>query len=404
MFPSLTVSTFLSSLGRTVKLGLRVAPRSKPCVRLSDHMKAGLPAPPPAVDNYTGIPFPMYLNDRLGDCAIASPAHEIGAWTAKESGKAVLFSDQDIISAYSACSGYDPRTGANDNGCVLETVQEYWLRTGIGGRKIVAYAEIDPNDTTLVRQATHLFGGLTIGLLMPAAWQNQTGPNGVWGTGGGYNYQPGTWGGHAVPVVGYDAQFLYVVTWGQVQKLTWEALRVYSPSVGVFANISQDWATDGTAPNGVDVAALVEAFDAINGNSPAPVWPDPIPPKPDPKPGPAVTYTFAGELVTGGKITGTMAPVNVAVGSWLTDIGDWGRRLVDQADELVHRYGPAAHAVLDAARAFADAPGFGTAASLWAAVQAFGGVPARASMQAINWQGLIQFAEAVAEIVAKFLR
>src|ERR1039457_2901176 len=53
----------------------------------------------------------IYLNDRLGDCVIASLAHLIGLWTGNASGTAVQATDAEINAIYRI---WNPR---GDGGC-----------------------------------------------------------------------------------------------------------------------------------------------------------------------------------------------------------------------------------------------------------------------------------------------
>ena len=224
---------------------------------------AALPQFPPTED-YTVPSWPMYLNDTIGDCAVAGPAHMIQAWTARGAGEVTL-ADADVLAAYRAISGYDPADPSTDTGCNLLDVLKYWQSTGIGGHKIGPYVAIDPTNQSEVCEAHHLYVGVLLGLDMPAAWQQATtwdvGPSqtGDWGV--------GTWGGHCVCgeryalVVGVTAAGLYVVTWGGLMLLTWAALAIYcSEAYGI---LSQDFLSNNKAPCGLDYAALAADLVAV---------------------------------------------------------------------------------------------------------------------------------------------
>jgi hypothetical protein len=53
--------------------------------------------------------------------------------------------------------------------------------------------------------------------------------------------KPGSWGGHAVPVVAYDTRGLTVVTWGALQVMTWSFWDTYCDEG--YAIISKDYLT-----------------------------------------------------------------------------------------------------------------------------------------------------------------
>src|SRR5579862_1160886 len=178
-----------------------------------------LPAPPAELDlSAPVIEWPMYGNDRTGDCTTAAAGHMIEAWTAAAAGSAVEISDQAVLQAFDAVKIVDPETG--EEGAIELDVLTYWRRQGIGGHRIGAFALVALADRDLVRVAAYLFGGLYIGLQLPLSARDQQ----VWDWTGGYDGPdaPGSWGGHAVDVVGYDESGLTVVTWGALQRLTWD--------------------------------------------------------------------------------------------------------------------------------------------------------------------------------------
>lgn len=211
---------------------------------------AKLPAPPVAADWCAKVSdFGMMLNDDLGDCAIACPGHMIQAWTA-DNGAEYIPSDQDILAAYEAVGGYKPGDESTDNGCVVLDVLRFWHDHGIAGRKLAAYARVRAGNVKAIKQAVAMFGGVYLGLDLPAAWQDAD----TWDVGRGPRYLPGSWGGHAVPALAYDADKLTVVTWGQRMPLTWPALERYASEIWVV--LSQDWSDADGAPSGLDMAQL----------------------------------------------------------------------------------------------------------------------------------------------------
>ena len=223
---------------RTLSLGRYVDP-------------ALLPPPPAAFDEATGIDtWPMYANDRIGDCTTAAAAHMIEAWTAAGRGQAVELPELAVLDAFEHVKRTDPVTG--EEGAVELEVLRYWRKTGIGGRRIGAYARVAVHDHRLVQTAAWLFGGLYIGLQMPLIAQVQR----VWDWTGSLSGPalPGSWGGHAVDVVRYDRHGLTVVTWGRLQELTWSFWGRYCDEA--YCILSDDFLKQGKSPNGFDLAAL----------------------------------------------------------------------------------------------------------------------------------------------------
>lgn len=201
-------------------------------------------------------PWGMMLNDRIGDCTCASAGHAIQTWTANH-GAEVTLPDAAILAAYQAVSGYDPVTGANDNGAVELDVLNYWRNTGVAGHKIGAFVSLNPQDHREVQEAIYLFGGVYIGVALPLAAQGQS----LWRAPhyhfdfGHPAWRPGSWGGHAVFCVDYDQQYVTCVTWGELVKMEWGFFTTYVEEA--YGIVSSEWVNDATkAPNGFDIAAL----------------------------------------------------------------------------------------------------------------------------------------------------
>lgn len=232
------------------KLPVRTDVRTLALARYVDRSK--LPPPPPDIDLAAAVPdWPMYGNDTIGDCTIAAAAHMIEAWTAPARGTAVEVSERSVLAAFDKVKRVDPVTG--EEGAVELDVLNYWRAHGIGGHKIGAFARVPAWDHSLVRDSAFLFGGVYIGLELPLSAQRQA----VWDWTHSLDgpAKPGSWGGHAVDVVGYDQHGLTVVTWGRLQQLTWAFWDRYVDEV--YAILSTDFLDKaGEAPNGFDLAAL----------------------------------------------------------------------------------------------------------------------------------------------------
>ncbi|MDX6450130.1 MAG: hypothetical protein QOH16_179 [Gaiellaceae bacterium] len=231
------------------KLPVRTDVRTLSLARYVDSSQ--LPAPPDAFDDTTAVDsWPMYANDRIGDCTTAAAAHMIEAWTAAGRGHAIALSESSVLDAFAHVKRTDPVTG--EEGAVELDVLRYWRKTGIGGHRIGAYSRVAVWDQKLVQTSAWLFGGLYIGLQMPLSAHGQT----VWDWTGSLTGPacPGSWGGHAVDVVRYDRNGLTVVTWGRLQELTWSFWARYCDEA--YCILSDDFLTKGNAPNGFDLAAL----------------------------------------------------------------------------------------------------------------------------------------------------
>jgi hypothetical protein len=245
---------------RKLKLGKLTARHDPRALLMSSYATPALPAPPSSCDLTKPVTaWGMMDNDQLGDCTCAAAGHMIMTWTAGATGTTVTPTDAQIVAAYSAITGYNPQTGANDNGAVELDVLNYWRQTGIAGHKIAGFVSLEPANHVHIMDAVYIFGGCYIGLTLPTSAQAQTQNHQPWSVPpGGPNGdgRPGSWGGHAVPVVAYDARGLTVVTWGALQVMTWTFWEAYCDEA--YALLSEDYlSTDlKKTPEGFDLAAL----------------------------------------------------------------------------------------------------------------------------------------------------
>jgi hypothetical protein len=66
---------------------------------------------------------------------------------------------------------------------------------------------------------------------------------------------PNSSNGHCIPAVAYDADNLYVVTWGEIKAMSWPFYNAYADES--YAVLSQDFIEKmGTDPAGFNLAAL----------------------------------------------------------------------------------------------------------------------------------------------------
>jgi len=242
------------------KLPARVDPRSLSLARYVD--REVLPVPPPALDLSAPVAaWPMYGNDRLGDCTTAAAAHMIEAWTAAAGGGPVEVPEAAVLAAFDAVKITDPMTG--DEGAVVLDVLRLWRTAGIGGHRIGAYARIAREDRDLAATAAWLFGGLYLGLQLPL----RAGDQDVWDWMGRLDGPdaPGSWGGHAVDVVAYDERGLTVVTWGALKRMTWAFWSRYCDEA--WCVLSTDYLADGRSPAGFDLEALRSDLGLVTGGA-----------------------------------------------------------------------------------------------------------------------------------------
>lgn len=245
------------------RLPVRWDPRT---LHFADYAKPSLVAPPLRADSYSKVPvWPVYLNTSEGDCTIAGAGHMIQAWTQAALGRDTQVTDAQVQAAYEAISGYDPSKtlpdGSNptDTGCVELDVLKYWRKRGIGGHKIVAYLRVDVHNHRQVKQAIATFGGVYGGFQVPASAEQQFQDGENWHV----VADSPILGGHCVPLLGYDPQNLYAVTWGAVQPLTYHFLDVYFEEI--WCIVTTDFLDKtGHDPQGLNLRQLLADLDALD--------------------------------------------------------------------------------------------------------------------------------------------
>ena len=257
------MSIFSHTSDSLLKLGKQPPKYDSHTLKLARYVDlTAAPTPPAETQRAVGMSWPMFANDRLGDCTIAGMAHMIEFWMARSNDANDHFSitDDNVVEAYSAVSNYNPQTGENDNGAIEIDVLKWWQINGISGHRISAYAAVNLPNHDLVRLATWLFDGLYIGVALPMSAQGKEDWTYLPAT-GSQSY-PGTWGGHCVNVVDYNAVGPVVITWGASKQMTWDFWDHYCDEA--YAIISPEELTGtGRTVEGFDASALLSDLERI---------------------------------------------------------------------------------------------------------------------------------------------
>ena len=224
--------------------------------------------------------WPMYCNgpdpenatacpgspDGCGDCFWAAYGHEITAWSVYSGKGQVVIPAASVITGY-ASTGYDPQTGANDNGTEPVSGLEFLRSTGLADtsgkyHKIVAYAAFaNPANELLLGQALETFGSVLVAVNLEQAQEDQFADG-----------EPWTWvanspqlGGHMIALqhraTGMD--ILKYVTWGAL----WPANKAfqYNQAVDAYVVVTEDWIeANGTTVDGFDLEQLIADMAAVS--------------------------------------------------------------------------------------------------------------------------------------------
>ena len=233
-------------------------------LRLGDYLKAEALPPLPAVFGHQNLvaSWPMFANDRYGDCVFAGAAHETMLLVAEGGGHAT-FTDANVLSDYAAVTGFDPANPATDTGADMQEAAGYRRNTGIvdarGDRHtIAAYLALEPGSVAHLYLAAYLFGAVGIGLALPVSALDQAEHGRAWDVVAG---SPSA-GGHYVPLIGRRADgMLVAVSWGALQPMSEAFFTTYCDEA--VAYVSKECLVDRKSPEGFDYAALIADLDAL---------------------------------------------------------------------------------------------------------------------------------------------
>lgn len=241
----------------------KLPPKAHPKTLMFEKYLKDPDIPPPPIKTYWGYKvqpgqWGMLGNDTIGNCTVASIAHILMSATA-HTGKMVAPTMDDVLKVYSAVSGYDPKTGLNDNGAYITDVLNYWQTVGIAGHKIAGWAKIPEKNLLRVHQAIWLFSALDCGFVMPLSAMLQFNSGMAWHHD---DNNTDVDGAHCVPLFNYGQLGLTGVTWAQLQQLTNQWFLEQCDEA--YAVIMNEWVNDaGDAPNHLKMDELIADLKQI---------------------------------------------------------------------------------------------------------------------------------------------
>lgn len=252
--------------GKTVKFGRQPRPAGKCSLPLRLYMDfAKLPAPAPS--DWTGKirKWPTMLNDQYGDCVVAAKGHALQIFTAYGLGGEVITSDR-VIS-----DDYFTETGGADNGLNIADSLDYWIKHGLGGNMgVTAWADVNFDTPAEVMLAGQLFGGVFLGVTLPSNCFDAINAGRPWTD---TSQRPNQNMGHAIYLAKIESDGPTCVTWGQLQKMSWDWFKKYTDEASVI--VSSDW-MGALMPAGIDNATLMQDYHDMTGKTPPAPPPDAV--------------------------------------------------------------------------------------------------------------------------------
>jgi hypothetical protein len=206
-------------------------------------LEVPVPVPP---ENADGTLWGMDGNDRYGNCGVAGVHHadmavDLGL------GQSLLSVTADQVVSY-----YETYTSGEDSGVVLADFLAYVKKTGFYGRTLAGYAPVRIADMSTLQFTVNAYGSAYTGIQVTDLMMAASQAGRLWTAA---DFQNGNVeGGHCIPLVGYDSQNLYCITWGAVQAIEYSAWHLISTEA--WATIWGEVPDGGLDGHGVNLAAL----------------------------------------------------------------------------------------------------------------------------------------------------
>lgn len=279
----------------TLRYGRR-APKNAPALKLSRILTGKVPPHQVAADYLARLAaWQMLGNDVAGDCVAVTWAN-IRRLLTFILGAEYYPTQDEVWAIYKTQNpGFDPNGdestngpgSSHDNGMDIQTLLEYLHKVGApDGKKVLAFAKVDPTAADEVKAAISIFTFVWTGLIVQQANEDEFAEGKPWD----YHRSSPDAGGHSVITGGYgaagdgplggDERF---ITWAQETSFT---DRYWSRKVEeAWVVIFEEHLEHPAFQEGVDLAALAADYTALTGK-PFPVVVPPVP-TPPPSPTPA---------------------------------------------------------------------------------------------------------------------
>lgn len=212
---------------------------------LTFYSAGALPATPAKVVVPEVADWMMLGNDSHGDCGVAGLEHGFMADAAATYRDETFPTDQQAIDYYTA---YD---NGQDVGVVLSEYLAHVRQHGYYDNSVKAYAPFQVHDIPTLHFAVWAYDFSYTGIRVTQGMMNAFAAGKPWDLD---DMLSDTVGGHCIPIVGYDSAYLYAVTWGRVQAISYSAWHFMSDEA--WAVITGELVAADTDGRGISLAAL----------------------------------------------------------------------------------------------------------------------------------------------------
>lgn len=248
------------------RLGKRPAVRPHALASLDEYIMGRPPQPPAACPPPQIANWGMFANGPdptcdvpgapFGDCVIAGSAHAIMAVnSALGTADKVPDSDQAVHEYFMETGGVDSGLNVADH---LAKWHQYGIFADDGSANLLpAYAPVSNGSILALHRAIWLCRDCKMGWQLPETAEAQI------RAGEPFTVVPGAEiiGGHDMEAVGYDDQWVYLVTWGQLQPASYAFVETYCDEA--FALLMQAVKERGFGPTQIDFASLEADLDKL---------------------------------------------------------------------------------------------------------------------------------------------
>lgn len=250
------------------KLGKGIAQEDNKTLKLANFVNSSIQIPI-SYDfdkNRSKFPANTWGNLLYGDCVIAGRANQLVRLERAETKKNISLVDDQVVSKYKELTGCVSPGDDKDTGLIILQALKDWrtngwtLPQGKSERKfsIDAFAKIDHSNHWLLRAAIYLFNGVQFGFALPVSAQSQT-AKGYWDVVPGQGSEPNSWGGHCVSAFSYDADNIYVLTWGKKVKVSNAFVDKYADEAWSVIDSLDNWAST----NYLNVPKLIDEANQL---------------------------------------------------------------------------------------------------------------------------------------------